>query len=101
MIPEIDGSQKVLGPITVADLSHVGVHGVVAPLGWLVTVLGILAHMGPDGWLFAAVISALWVEGVDILRVGRIRFKEARDLFWRLMGAGLGWAVAALLNLII
>lgn len=100
MTLKIDGSREVFGPITLADLSHVGVHAPVAPVGWLLTALG-LASMGPDGWLYAAIVCALYVEAVDIVRVQRLGFKEARDLFWRLVGAGLGWVVAALLNLVV
>lgn len=32
MIPQIDGSRKVLGGVTIADLSHIGIHLVIVLL---------------------------------------------------------------------
>lgn len=94
MIPEIDGSRKILWGLTVADLSHVGVHGAV-PL------IGLLLGFSPEAWAYAAAVSVVYVEGVDIVRVRGIGKKELRDLIFRSLGGASGWVVAALLNLII
>lgn len=91
-----DLDAKVLGGLTRADLSHVGIHGGIVVLAWLTGTWEAVHSFDP---LTAAVVSVLGVEGVDIIR--GFGLTEVRDLIFRSLGAAIGWGLGWLLVLVL